>query len=262
MKFIIADPTEKQHLPDDFVEHCQFLAGVETLTGADFIITPSPVPVNENTLRIHINKGIGVQRKTVSDFLASFQEGDMRLWRQLIRMLHTWRAEEGKMAWLVMTGYVGQHTEYENGIAKHKVRADERKSGVYYKSFAGALTSWQTHGGYFQPIPGDNLLLEWCESMLSRLKLRDKNGGVWGRTYIPRQPIKPIEILSAVETTLLTFPGVGMERVKAIFDETVKFIPNPTLIHCIRIVKEHKIDGIGKDTRSKILKYVGWTNGD
>lgn len=262
MKFIIADSTEQRHLPDDMSECCTFVAGLEAKTGADFIITPLSVPVLEGTLPVHIAHSIGVQRKAAPDFLASFVDGDSRLWRQLVRMLNTWHPEQKRQPWLVTIGFFGQHTELDSaGIRTCYIRADEYKSNIRYKSFAGALVSWQLHGGYYTHIPADNLLLEWCEVMYARLVKFEKDGH-WGTTLLRRGIVKPLELLTDVETTISTIPGIGVERAKAIYDETRKYIDHPTLIDCFRILKQNKIEGIGEKIKTTALKYVGWGNGE
>lgn len=262
MKFIAADPSEKRYLPSDIIENCIFVTGLEALTGADFLITPSKIPINEKTLPIHIAKGIGIQRKNSPDFIASFMDNDSRLWRQLIRMLHTWPPQQQKQSWLITVGYFGQHTGIDEfGNKVRLIQVAEHKSGVRYKSYAGALTSWQLHGGYYQPIPGENLLLEWCQIMYARLLKREIDGK-WGTTLLTRSSIKPLELLTGVETTLCTIPGLGTERARAVYTEAQKYWDRPTLIDCFRIMKDNKIEGIGDKTKNAALKFIGWGNGE
>ena len=251
---IIADPSEKRHLPE---MGCVFLDGVEAETGADFIVSPSKIPPTPSTLRVHIHKGISVQRKDVGDLVSSLQDRDSRLWRQLIRLRQTCAYP----LLLIIGDIKAKNGNTQTGEQEFYVVVDGRETHMPYFAVMGAIASWQEHGGYVEWISRDTLLPRWCQWKYNRLLAKEKAGG-WRPTLIARQPVKPLELLSAVETTLLTFPGVGAERAKAIYEFTSRYIPNPTVTDCMRIVREHKIPDVGKETRAKILKYFGWTNGD
>lgn len=259
-KFIAADPTEERHLPGELLEFCEFVKGVEELTGADFIITNSKVPINERTLKVHIAKGIGVQRKEAPDFLSSFQSNDGRLWRQLMRMLVAWPPSEGKLPYLVTVGFIGaRNTTDDKGNQIKLMNVERRETQVRYGSYSGALRAWQRHGGYYEPIPNSGCLALWCNYMLRELQDRDKDGGEWTPTFIPRTTIKPLEILSDVETTLMTIPGIGMTRARAVYARAREMWDRPSLIDCFRLIKERDdIEGIGPKTKLTAIKYIGW----
>jgi len=257
MNYIITDPSEHRHLPRELMDVSFYLDGLETETGADFVITPSKIPVTLNTLKIHIGKGISVQRKDVGDLVSSLQDRDSRLWRQLIRLLHTCAYP----LLLIIGDLKAKNDVNDRGESEVYAVVDGRETKMPYFAIMGAIISWQEHGGYVEWISRDTLLPRWCQWKYNRLVAKEKAGG-WRPTLIARQPIKPLELLSAVETTLLTFPGVGAERAKAIYEFTSQYILSPNITDCVRVVREHKIEGVGKDTKDKIVKYFGWTNGD
>ena len=253
MKFIACDPSEQRHLPSDVVEHCVFVNGLEALTGADFLITPSRIPINEKTLRIHINKGLCVQRKDVGDLVASFQGGDSRLWRQLIRLKML-----SSPPWLLLVGDIkARNKTEEDGSKKFCAVVDGRDTDINYFAVIGSIEAWQRHGGYYSWISRDTLMLAWCELQYRNLVAKEKRGG-WGTTFITRGIIKPLELLTEVETTLTTIPGLGTERAHAIYTEAQKYMDRPTLIDCFRILKDNPINGIGIKTKQSALKFVGW----
>lgn len=257
MKFIVADPSEQRHLPSDVVENCVFVTGLETLTGADFLITPSKIPINEKTLPIHIAKGLCVQRKDVGDLVASFQGGDNRLWRQLIRLKML-----SSPPWLLLVGDIKAKNKTEqDGSRKFCAVVDGRDTDINYFAVIGSIDAWQRHGGYYSWISRDTLMLAWCELQYRNLVAKERRGG-WSKTLITRGIIKPLELLTEVETTLCTIPGLGTERARAVYTEAQKYWDRPTLIDCFRILKDNKIEGIGDKTKNTTLKFIGWGNGE
>ena len=257
MNYIITDPSEHRHLPRELMDVSFYLDGLEAETGADFVITPSKIPVTLNTLKIHLGKGISVQRKDVGDLVSSIQDRDSRLWRQLIRL----KSICAYPLLLIIGDLKAKNGINKDGEPEFYAVVDGRETQMTYFAVMGAIASWQEHGGYVEWISRDTLLPRWCQWKYNRLAANAKLGG-WRPTLIARQPIKPLELLSSVETTLLTFPGVGAERAKAIYEFTSQYIPSPNITDCVRVVREHKIEGVGKDTKDKIVKYFGWTNGD
>lgn len=253
MKFIIADPSEERHLPHEMLEYVTIIDGVEEQFGADLIITPSQLPIFSETLRVHANKGLCVQRKTVGDLCSSFQTNDSRLWRQLIRLLKL-----NTLPWLIITGDIKARNQHgESGNRIHYAVVDGRETEINYWSIIGAIEIWQLHGGYYSWISRESLLYRWCEIQYGRLLKKEKQGG-WKPTYVHRQPLKPIELMSDIESTLCTIPGLGPERARAVYSETCQIIDTPTLIDCLRVLKDRKIDGIGDGIRVRAMKYIGW----
>ena len=257
MNFIAADPTEERHLPSDVREHTVFVKGLEALTGGDFVITPSKIPITESTLRIHVAKGLVVQRKNIGDLVASFQDEDARLWRQLIRM-----KLKVELPWLLVIGDLKAKNGVDSaGCKKFSSVVDGRESKINYMAVIGALEAWQRHGGYYSWISRDSTMLAWCELQYRNLVAKERRGG-WGATLVKRGIVKPLELLTEVETTLSTIPGLGPERARAIYEETKKYVDIPNITNCICVVRDRRIDGIGPKIRGGVLEYFGWGNGD
>lgn len=254
MNFVIADPTEARNLPKDLLEVTTFHAGLEALCGADFVVSPSKLPVNASTIRIHINKGVSVQRKAAPDFIASFQSNDTRLWRQLVRLRLVC-----PQPWLLIVGHIGSRLEdREDSKSPRYASVDGKATTVLSSAVTGAKRYWQLRGGYYDDIPTEDLLLSWCQSWYEKLCKVEKQGG-WGTTLIKREVAQPLELLSAIETSLCTLPGLGSERAHSLYLETLKYIDKPNFLDCVRILRDNKVEGIGTKTRESVLKFVGFS---
>ena len=252
-KFILSDPTNQRLLPDELQPFTDYVTGLEQETGSDILLSASPLPHLSKFIRVHANKGIPTQIKHVSDLVSSFQDNDGRLWRQLIRL---------KMCCeypvLLIIGKLEPRTGMDdNGKSTKFAVYDGRESRVPYLTVVGAIEAWQRHGGYVTWLSSDEELLGWCQLQLRHLEKNEKQGG-WNKTFIARQVIKPLELLSRIETTLLTIPNIGPEKAQAITAKAREFFPNPTLLECMRIIRDNKIEGIGEKIRSQALDYIGF----
>lgn len=271
--FIISDPTNRNHLPADIIPLCEFVNGLESLSGADILITASKVPATETTLRVHCNKGISVQIKHVGDLVSSLQSNDGRLFRQLVRL----KTECAYPMLLIIGDLKAKRIIDEHGEIKNVAVVDGRESGINYFAVIGAIEAWQRRGGFVSWISRDTLMLDWCILQLNNLKKRDETGQ-WETLYLKHkspEPLPPetipiefgnprsvqgIEMMTRIETAMCSIPGLGPERVRAVYKEARKYFDNPNLLDCLRIIQDKKIDGIGKDTRGKVMKFIGWSD--
>jgi len=247
--FILHDPTETRLLPSEIVACSQEVVGLERALGCDFLITSSRIPVTDKTLHIHANKGIAVQRKDIGDLVSSMQGKDMRMWRQLIRLKLTCAYP----MLLIIGDLKAKKNSDADGEIYYTAVVDGRETGIRYFAVIGAIEAWQRRGGLVTWLSRDALMFDWCNMQLRHLQKG------WPTQYVPRVPIQGIELMTEVETTLATIPSIGIERARAIYDLAKQFWDRPTLIDCFRIVKDRQIDGIGKITKEKFLKFVGWT---
>lgn len=271
-KFILFDPTERRNLPSDIVACGIEVNGLEAALGCDFVVTNSKVPPTEKTIKIHANKGVSVQRKDIGDLVSSLQEQDGRLFRQLIRMNLSCSYP---MLLIIGDLKAKKGIDEKTGELKHYAVVDGRETLINYFAVVGAIEAWQRRGGFVSWISRDTLLLDWCNMQLRLLQKRDENGN-WETQYLKHkspEPLPPeeivigegkprvlqsLEMMSRIESTLCSLPTVGPERARAIYTEAKKFMDVPTLIDCFRIIKERKVEGIGKETKEKILKYIGY----
>lgn len=247
--FILHDPTETRLLPSEMIACSTAVVGLEKELGADFVITNCKVPATDKTLKIHANKGISVQRKDIGDLVSSMQGNDGRVWRQLIRM----KLLCAYPVLLIVGDLKAKKNVDSNGEVYHTAVVDGRELGVRYFAVVGAIEAWQRRGGYVSWLSRDTLMFDWCN-----IQLRHLQKG-WGTQYVPRTPVQPLELMSEIETSLMTIPGLGPERARALYEEAHKIMDRPTMIDCFRILKDRPVEGIGKVTRDKALKYIGWS---
>lgn len=270
--YILFDPTERRNLPSEVVACGVEVNGLEAALGCDFLISNSKIPATEKTLKIHANKGIACQRKDIGDLVSSLQEQDGRLFRQLIRLNLSCSYP---MLLIIGDLKAKKGVDAKTGELKHYAVVDGRETLINYFAVVGAIEAWQRRGGFVSWISRDTLLLDWCNMQLRLLQKRDE-GGNWETQYLKHkspEPLPPeeivigegrprvlqgLEMMSKIESTLCSMPGLGPERVRAVYTEAKKYFDNPNLLDCLRIIQEKKIDGIGKDTRGKVMSYIGW----
>ena len=245
-KFILADVTEGRYLPAPVQELCTFIAGVEELTGADFIITPLDIPFkSEALIRRHATMGLCVQRKDIGDLAQSLREEDGRLYNQLLRM----RGVCPTPTLLV----IGDLKCSKEG----KAILDGRESEWNYFALNGAMRWWQWRGGFIEWISRDTLLAEWCHILHNTLLEREKRGGEWMEHGVSRPIPQLLYAVPDVQRTLLTFPGVGSVLSEAIHKRAVAMgADHPTLTDCLIVIQD--TDVLTPKTRKRCLKHAGW----
>lgn len=243
-KFILADPSEERHLHQSVRELSQFVRGVEETTGADFVITPLSIPSsNPALIRRHARAGLCVQRKDIGDLLASIKDG--RLWTQMVRLL-----EVTDTPWLLVIGDL-KCDRMGNAVV------DGRDTEMKYGAMITTLDHWQMRGGYVTWLSRDTLISNWATMWHSALLERDKNGGEYPIKVV-RKPLQLLYPLPDIVKSLLTLPGVGEEKARAIYDLTLTKTDQPTLMDCLNVLSDERIDGIGKTIRDRCMDYIGW----
>lgn len=251
---VVADSTERQYLPQSLHPMCEFASGVEELTGADFIITVSQVPPqNDVAILTHAKTGMCVQRKTVPDFAASFQNDDNRLWLQLRRMRGV--TDE---PWLLLEGDL-------KGTREDRAVIDGRETELNYYAVVGAISSFQLCGGYVAWLNRDTQIQHWIEIEHGKLSERFEGDGEWRAKRVMRPVQKELYLVPDVQRTLTTFPGIGGEKAESIYNAAIRLnaeVPDgakePTLMDCLLALQYSKIPGISTGIRNKVMKFVGW----
>jgi hypothetical protein len=173
---IFLDATEAREgtrLPQAVISAGEVVIGLESLTGADFIISPLSEPKLPSTLRDcaphrsmlakHTRAGVLVQRKSGTDLLNSIP--DLASIEQ--RMLE-WSGRIGP--YLLVTGV----WEPSRG-GKLLLNGQHTQGGYTYKSLLAALDWWQVRGGNVATLANDGCITSWThhwhEQMLHKFLL-------------------------------------------------------------------------------------------
>lgn len=258
-QFILADPTEERHLHPSITELVrEYMPGLENMTGADFIITPLSLPVKSDAMLLrHARDGLCVQRKDINDFITSFFQTDNRLPNQLLKM-----CQVTEIPWLLIVGDLKCDRE---GMSV----ADGRTREIRYDSVIAAMDSWQLRGndhcsGRLSWILSDRQMASWCIDWYNRLvKVQEREtAGLdrWGDYPVFRPAPQTLYKIPDVQRTLMTLPGLGLERAQLVYDEAKKKVESPTLMDCLVVISDHPVVGVGKKTRESILQFVGWND--
>ena len=244
-QFILCDPTEERHLPQSLKDYIrEYVSGLEELTGSDFIITPLALPAKTDAMiRKHAESGLCIQRKDVGDLLASIQ--DNRMWGQLDRM-----KQVTPTPFMFLTGDL-KCDRNSNAVV------DGRDTQMNYYAVQMALFRWQMCGGYILNPSRDTVMADMCRVLHSSIVERMDEGGWPDKSYSRPVPQMLYEVPS-VQRTLLTFPGLGSDRAEAVYQFALGKVDKPTLMDCMIVLQDEKIEGIGKVTQKRVLDFIGW----
>jgi len=235
-------------LPENVVEYGYRWNRVEAETGGDFVVTPSLSKTHKailmsrkmtsaqvaKALAISIPEvikmqsaeadmdsvlyeylylgSIVVQRKSGNDLISSVQ--GPRLEEALSRMNRAVPYRSQRM--LLYTGTFGEKNGY--------VTLDGKVTGLQYMAFAMALTAWCNRGGTLIHLESDNMILEWVKLLEKQLESYHNVSTkfVYPETYYPSDMPDvydllqlPIEVIDW-RKTMVTFPGLGPDRVNAL----------------------------------------------
>lgn len=187
------------------------LTGLEELTGADWLITPTTenvlerakLPAEKTELAEQCRAGILIQRKAGNDALQSIPE-----WTRILHKMCSWTTRP----WLVTIGCYERTT----GVPA-KVVVDNKVSGWDWNAWLGALTHWQYRGlngtsGYYLNLPTDSAFTDWC--LWQDKQTPDDLADI---AYVPRHPqqkiVLPDESVEYHDALrfLLQIPGIGLE---------------------------------------------------
>jgi len=261
---IYVDPTETRdntRLPAALVSEAKDLPGLESMTGADILITPhDDHPLTElkdilphhKSLQFHCNDGILIQRKSGQDLLGSIDD--------LVEI--EWRMQEwSDNPWLLVTDV----REGKNG----RVVAGGRNFKKWnYASISGVLDAWQDRGGSVKQLKDDDKIYQWVKS-------RERRCMVWleepekkvskkskKRGKVSHQSLRRIQDTWC--STKWAFPaGIG----RVMMESLARYIVNewerpPTFANAIALACSDevlKVDGWGKVSLNNAREWYGVT---
>lgn len=219
------------------------IVGLETLTGADILITPldEPLPSNLNTpvgkivLRKHCEAGMLVQRKSGGDMLNSIPK-----LTEILQRMQQWDT----VCWLLVCG------EYKNDDGK--IRCEGRPTEWNWFSYKGATDAWQLRGGHLHEETTDADGADW-------LARWNNNVGKMNRDVIISKPVQKIAggMFDPLpwRSVLMALPDCGPELSQRIAEHC------GTLAHSLWWITEPtgfgKIPGISDNKRKAWARYMG-----
>jgi hypothetical protein len=208
---ILLDPTEARdntRLPQAIINSSIQCAGLESATGADFIISPlkSPkltsitsAPVHQRQLRQHTEPGILIQRKDGRDFLSSIPD--------LASIQERMTAWSGKIGPILVI--IGQFERGKNA----RVRLDGKLTRNSWPAYSAAKMTWQARGGLIAELSTANELTAWAnwlhDSFLSKISQ--------DRLVIDRPPVQAlVRSDNPWWSPLITLPHIGVDKAAAL----------------------------------------------
>lgn len=249
------------------------LPGLETLTGADVMISPDglPFPRNDKLILSHIKGGAKlIQIKFGHDLPSSIV--DDRLKEALSRMLNT-----GAMTWqclLLFVGTIGR--DDAKGMATINGQLTYGNQPLLWWYVDQAIGYWIERGGSYYNLPSGRLIPEHFANTQQRLNMhmsKENNERIiWPRAPIfydeiePRNPhlkkwkvAQKLIMVDDLRPLLCTIPGarIGHERATAIFDYMKAHNIRMDFMGFLDLVREGdliKVPGIGEGT----LEAVRW----
>jgi hypothetical protein len=291
MSTIFADPSENRFFAEFPTLPVSLVAGIEELTGADFIISPLDLPWVPVFHQRHIDAGaVFVQRKSGMDLPSSVPD---RINSSLARMRTLPNIKQSQCVLL----FIGVMLVDADG----KCTIDYRKVDQYgensYWMIQGAVSKWAGRGGCYENIPKKALFPEWAN-----MKARHANefyiepvkyvyaekptltAQPMQGDKVSKSPIDPFQELIRVNdwrNTLLTMPGMGPSKVQALFEVLQKNISyfhdgtrvddtsvcTPTLIDALSLLSSYKLNksiktiGIGPGMVENIRRWLGIPDG-
>ena len=209
---VYVDPTEVREgtrLPKGVIESSQVLAGLESRTGADFLVTPACVTMpgdisaeNDLTkfaLTRACEHGVLVQRKSGGDFVSSIPHLS-----EIQERMRRWAHPGGCI--LLVVGL-----EFSGG----KVVAGGRSTEWTVGSVKGAFRAWRFRGGHIETLAKDQDIGPWLAEMHESVTgfFRDPTKVVMHRDAVQRLVTEPMNWV----TTGSGFPpGIGRAKRESI----------------------------------------------
>ena len=249
---------------------CKPLPGLEALTGADAMISPTglPFPRNDKLILLHVKNGAKlIQIKFGHDLPSSIIDG--RLEEALSRMLAT-----GAMPWQSLLLYVGL-IGCDNTSNKVTVNGQLTygKTPMNWPWLRSNLDYWVSRGGSFIfPLPSGHLIPGEFELQQRHVDYftKDKTVLAWPNTpafYNEIEPTNPhlkkwgvaqkLVLVDDFRNMLRNIPGtrIGPERATAILNYMKANKIHQSFNGFLDIVRDEsilKVDGIGKGTLNTI----------
>lgn len=253
---------------------------LESLTGADILISPLQMPMTEVLLPRHIKAGaLLAQRKSGADLPASI---DSRLWTSLARMRAT-----GARQWqccLLLTGFYLPNTKtgkvliitpefHQDGRVTFRT---ENYPHMDYKSVQSSLRHWCWYGGVVHQLTCDDEIPGWCKVAEKRLMEKRKAGKtkeIWPdaeKLFDP--PAKDDPLQEPIEVRdwrriLAQLDKVGPIRATALRDAMLEAGADGTLFQALCWASWERRDGLpkvkqwGKGTIQSVKGELGVPDG-
>lgn len=257
MIYVTGD-AELSDLPSATVFHA-----LESLTGADALITPVDLPLTPALLPRHISSGATlVQIKHGHDLSSSIS--DRRLHFSLARMRET--GARTSQCVLLFIGYM-QEIEGDCYINSHL--------SMIVKSFwsvQSAIDKWTEEGGVYINLHKNSLIPIWAKKKEERLRhyLEEPKREIIASsqrliTELKDDPLQEVIEINDYRKTLITLPGIGAKSVRELTKAmkssgaVLNFLNALTWLTTPRYVKD--IYGVGKGTMQNIREYIGLEEG-
>ena len=250
------------------------LPGLETLTGADVMISPNgmPFPRDDKMIISHIKGGAKlIQIKFGHDLPGSIMDG--RLHEALLRMLAT-----GAMSWQCLMLFVGMiGRDDTKGMATINGQLSYGKNPMIWWYIDQAINLWMERGGIYYNLPSAKMIPEHFSNTQQRLDdyisgKRKNTKMVWPKApmfYDEIEPTNPhlrewkvaqkLILVDDLRPLLCSIPGarIGPERATAIFDYMKANGIHQSFNGFLAIVRDDNIlnvPGIGKG----VLDAIRW----
>jgi hypothetical protein len=235
---ILIDPSEAPHLPSALMSlpH-KVLSSLEDATGADIVLSTWSAPVTTDSLAWqHVRRGVGYQLKRGEDLVASIKDG--RAMYQLAKMRKTWDE-----CWGVFVG---------GGLRDWKGELVLGEGFFSYKSYLSHIRNWQRAGGMWLTLDPLYPFAQWVQDELQRME--------HSPVRILRKPQVHLIPLSPQEETLASFPLVGPNRAKVIWNGLIEHGCDQTLTQALVNLSDgflERLDGIGSGVTKAARRHLG-----
>jgi len=206
------------------------------------VLSTWSAPVSTDSLAWqHVQRGVGYQIKRGADLVASIKDG--RAMYQLSKMLETW--EE---CWGV---FVGKIDAFQRDTWHLSI--DERDARFTYPAYISHVRNWQRAGGKWLPLDPNYPFEQWVEDELQRL-------GTSATERTLRKPSLSLIPLSPAEETLATFPLLGPQRARALWNYLPLNLIDQTLTQALVYLSDGwatRVEGIGKGVVEAARRHLG-----
>lgn len=237
-------------------------AGLETLTGADFVISPLPILVTRETLQTHITgKSLFVQRKHGYDIL-SFDN----LKSSIARMKECGIPQQQCI--LLFIGKDEPQTIQNIDTDQITINGQEPYGETSYKTFLKVKALWRYRGGAVDWIPYPEVLEHWIEAQSEALQdIQEQGKREIYNTQYPQweqddiwQDIEEVKKSDWRYTLVAGLDGFGPKLATNVKEYLISEGYGSTLytaLKCLTDLDEdgkpvHSIKGWGKKSREKL----------
>ena len=262
---IFYDPTEGREgtrLPEPIVKSGIALPGLEALTGADLLLSPLTLKLDELDSKLsqikfqkHAEAGMLIQRKTGRDVTHLITDHS-----EIIAKMHPWCKTVAP--WLLLVGSYGCNKE-------GALVVDGQALQWEYAAFIAALDAWQYQGveasqfdgGGITILARDIVVTPWVNRWLDKLRAPEPK-----KILAPKKASQVLVLAKDDDNlpwriTLMTFPGVGEELATRIahycgtLADSLAFISNPDHV---TLKQDDKFpDGFGPSKFANAHRWLG-----